>query len=640
MTEVAAPLERPEAQPDSPAARAAAFLDRCFGPLLAFAMLGTVFALPRFLDDPFKIGAEAFAVAMAWVLATVGLCTQALRGEGLAGPVPREPAWWLLAAFGGWVAASSLWAPHPALHARFGLTVAAYLLAGHAVLAWIARSPATRRVQAVGLLGALTALQSLLGLLQWGKVPINALSSLGPVGSLWEGATLALGAPSRMATPMGSFGNQNYLAECLALTVPIVLGFSLTRDDRRTRLLGLGLSAFGFTILLACSTRAATLGLVVGGAAALVATGAGGSLLAALRPKDARGWLVRAVALVVVALGVSVAGANLYAKTKAGLTSADANIASRLGNWQVGAHMVTERPLTGAGLGGWKVGSVEAMHRAHPEGLTQALAVARFHQLHSDPLQVFVELGLVGGGLAAAAGLAWARRVRRSALPRAARAGLLWGLTALLVASAFGFPFHVAMSSLALIVVLAVGLAPDAPAEVDPGAASASWLPVYGGLVGTMMAAVSLQAYQHGMWPAYVASHLQHLAEQTEKRVPLGPTHGILYGAALRVDPFKPTHLFARLNTLLKQGKFQEAAATFEAHRAEGPGSDAMLLYARSLEQLGRRDEARDVFHRVCLAYPPAMRNHQLAARHLAGLGGKNPRQAELDALSPQQLPR
>jgi hypothetical protein len=640
MTDLAAPLgvaPAPAAPAAGTAQRIADGLDRAFGPLLAFALIGTVFALPRFLDDPFKIGAEAFAVAMAWVLATVGLTTQALRGEGLAGPVSREPAWWLLAAFGGWVALSTLWAPHPALHVRFALTVAAYLLAGHATLAWLARDPAVRRVQAVALLAALTALQSTLGLLQWLKVPINALASWGPVGSLWEGVMLALGAPSRMATPMGSFGNQNYLAECLALTVPLVLGFSLVQDRPVRRRIGIGISAFGFAILLACSTRAAIIGLVFGAVTALVAAGAGRDALTWLKPRDARGLVTRLVIAACFLLAAVSFGGPLFAKF-ARLANPDINADSRLGNWQVGLHMLTERPVTGAGLGGWKVGSVDAMHRAHPEGLSEALAVARFHQMHSDPLQAFVELGFVGGGLAAAATFAWVRRVRRAALPRAARVGLIWGLTAILVSSAFGFPFHVAMSALAVLVALAVGLAPD---EASPAAADAppAWLPAYGLVVALVIGGLGATAYTRGMWPAYMASHLQHLAEHTEKRVPLGPTHGILYGAALRVDPFKPTHLFARLNTLIKQNRFQEAAEVFEAHRAEGPGSDAMLLYARSLEELKRLDEARAVYHRVCLSYPPSMRNHQLAARHLAALGGTNPRQAELDAVMKQASP-
>jgi O-antigen ligase len=449
---------------------------------------------------------------------------------------------------------------------------------------------------------------------------------------------LALGAPSRMAIPMGSFGNQNYLAECLALTVPVVLGFSLVQERPVRRRVGIGISAFGLAILLACSTRAATLGLLVGGVVAVGATGAGAALLTWLRPRDTRGWVTRGVALVVLLLAGSVFGANLYAKTKAGLTSMDANTASRLGNWQIGLHMLTERPVTGAGLGGWKVGSVDAMHRAHPEGLSEALAVARFHQMHSDPLQAFVELGVVGGGLAAAATFAWVRRVRRATLPRAARVGLIWGLTAVLVSSAFGFPFHVAMSALAVLVALAVGLAPDEPSPAN-GEAPPSWLPAYAAVVALVIGGLGATGYARGMWPAYMASHLQHLAEHTEKRVPLGPTHGILYGAALRVDPFKPTHLFARLNTLIKQGRFQEAAQVFEAHRAEGPGSDAMLLYARSLEEVKRLDEARAVYRRVCLSYPPSMRNHQLAARHLAALGGTNPRQAELDAVMKQASP-
>jgi hypothetical protein len=641
MTDLAAPIAAAPA-PTAPASgvvqRVADGLDRAFGPLLAFALIGTVFALPRFLDDPFKIGAEAFAVAMAWVLATVGLTTQALRGEGLAGPISREPAWWLLAAFGGWVALSTLWAPHPALHVRFGLTVAAYLLAGHATLAWLARDPGPRRLQAVGLLAVLTAVQSLFGILQWAKVPIAGLAKLGPVGSLWEGITLALGAPSRMAIPMGSFGNQNYLAECLALTLPVVLGFSLTRGRSATRWLGLGISAVGFVVLLGCSTRAAIIGLVLGSGAAVLASGAASTLLARLRPSDARGWVTRGVVvLALVAAGVAFGG-PLFAKF-ARLGHEDANADSRLGNWQVGLHMLMERPVTGVGLGGWKVGSVDAMHRAYPEGLSEALAGARFHQMHSDPLQAFVELGLVGGGLVAAAGLAWGLRVRRSALPVPARVGLVWGVSALAVASAFGFPLHVAMSALAVLVAVAVGLAPDEPAAPAARGEPVSWLPAYALAVAVVVGGLGLTAYARGMWPAYMASHLQHLAEHTEKRVPLGPTHGILYGAALRVDPFKPTHLFARLNTLIKQGRFQEAAQVFEAHRAEGPGSDAMLLYARSLEELKRLDEARAVYRRVCLSYPPSMRNHQLAARHLAALGGTNPRQAELDAVMKQASP-
>ncbi|MEB3196408.1 MAG: O-antigen ligase family protein [Candidatus Sericytochromatia bacterium] len=614
----------------------ARWLDRLTYLTLPLWVLGTIFWMPRFLDDPFKIGAETFAVAMAWVVAAVGLGAETLRGG-----TPGAAAWGLwpwrvAAAFVVWVALSTLWAPHPALHARFALTVLAYVFAAQAVWDWIKHAPRERVGYTVGVIAALVSIESVLGLMQQAKYPfVEVFRGKVPVGGVLEGAVLALGAPSGVATPMGSLGNQNYLAELLALCVPVVLGFAISARQRFWQGVGVLVALVGFVVMVACGTRAAALGLSVGAVVSLVYFGGFREGFTRVREAGPKLWALLAVVAVGTLFTAAKLGGAFFDKVHRLVAGNDGNILSRLGNWDVGVKMLWERPLQGHGLGGWKVDSVVHMLKQHPEGLSINLAGARFHQMHSDPLQLFVELGFIGGGLMVLGMALWAHRLRGDAswtLPQ--KIGLVCGMVALTVSSAFGFPFHVAQTALAAVVVVAVGLVCLTPSATGPAPSPlplGARLPV-GLAVFGLVAGLGFLSFQRGMGPVSAASEYHYLAEHVQKEGQRAAGIEVLFGAAVRHDPFKPQHVFGQMGVLAKKGDYAGAVKVYEAHANEGLGSDSMLIYGKSLSELGRTEEAKKVLHEVLLSYPPEMRNHALAARYLAAIGGTNPRQAEFDA--------
>lgn len=610
------------------------WLDRAMYLALPAWVLGTVFYIPRFLDDPFKIGAETFAVACAWLVAAVGLGAEALRGRPLGTGVYQSWAWRVGAAFVLWVALSTLWAPHQALHARFALTVFAYVFAAQGVLSWMQEKPAQRVPYAAGTLGLLVLVEGVLGLLQQAKYPIvETFRGKVPVGSVLEGTVLALGAPSGPGIPMGSLGNQNYLGELLSLCVPVVLGYAIAARNGVARWLGVGVAILGFVVMIACSTRSAFLGTLIGAVVAFVSLGAGRSIAGLLRTGGARVWVGAGLAGVVTAGLVVRYGGPLVDKLLRLTTGEDANVLSRLANWRVAVDMFAERPLVGVGLGGWKVDSVPHMLSVNPEGLSIYHAGARFHQLHNDPFQLFVELGLIGGALVVVGTYFWMRRVQGDeSLSTAQKAGLMMGITAFAISSAFGFPFHIAQNAQAGVLVLAMGLVtlkalPPAPAVVPVQGRFA-----YTGAVLLGVAALGHFAFHHGMAPVYAASEYNYLAKNVQKKG--GRTQGvdILFGASVRLDPFKPQHVFGQLSALARKRNFPKIIEVYEIHRKEGLGSDSMLIYGKALVEVGRVEDAKRVLRDVLLSYPPEMRNHALADRYIREIGGVNPRQAEFDA--------
>lgn len=610
------------------------WLERVMYLALPTWVLGTVFYIPRFLDDPFKIGAETFAVAFAWLVAAIGLGAEALRGRPLGTGVYQTWAWRMGAAFVAWVALSTLWAPHQALHARFALTVFAYIFAAQAVLSWMQENPSRRVPFAAATLGALVLVEGLLGLLQQAKYPIvETFRGKVPVGSVLEGTVLALGAPSGPGIPMGSLGNQNYLGELLCLCVPVVLGYSLAARNAFLGMAGVGVSILGLVVMVACSTRSAFLGTLIGLGVALFTLGGIPSLLQRVREGGARAWAGMAVAGGVTVGLLLKYGAPLVAKLNRLTTGEDENVLSRLANWRVAVDMFNERPVTGVGLGGWKVDSVPHMLALNPEGLSIHHAGARFHQLHNDPFQLFVELGLVGGGLVLIGTFFWMRRLRADGSLRTAhKVGLICGITAFAVSSAFGFPFHIAQNAQAGVLVLAMGLvtwrtfAPPAP--LIPLGVRYS----YTGAVILGIAALGHFAFHHGMAPVYAASEYNFLAKNVQKNSARVQGVDILFGAAVRLDPFKPQHVFGQLSALARKRDFAKIIEVYEINKNEGLGSDAMLIYGKALIEVGRIDDAKRVVRDVLLSYPPQMRNHELADRYMKALGGVNPRQGELDA--------
>ena len=140
----------------------------------------------------------------------------------------------------------------------------------------------------------------------------------------------------------------------------------------------------------------------------------------------------------------------------------------RVWDWWVGYEMFRDHPLTGIGLGGYKISFVpyKADFLATPQGAAYEFPIARAAQAHNEYVQVAAELGVVGLlVLAAGIGLVVYLFVRRlsSQEDHEKRLELLLlgaGLSTTFVHAGVSFPWHLPASSLAFITVLGLAFSP------------------------------------------------------------------------------------------------------------------------------------------------------------------------------------
>jgi tetratricopeptide (TPR) repeat protein len=292
------------------------------------------------------------------------------------------------------------------------------------------------------------------------------------------------------------------------------------------------------------------------------------------------------------------------------------DLAPRLVSGQVAVDMWRKRPLDGLGMGAYATRYVEQVLVTTGGNVPKELTDRRFMQAHNDPLQGLAELGLLGGLLGLAAFIFGLREVRSNeALTRWERFGIAWGLVALFVASMFGFPLHVALTSAALMVVAALATARSATEEAGGSLALAlATVVVFG--AGTVL------AYRNVAAPIVQASYYQRLADAAFAASDPS-TASSLYALAYGHDRFKPTVLYGWLRALQRAGRDAEAIALQDAHQDEGLGVDAYAVRGLALERLGKREEAAVAFKRVLTYYQPGNVNYRVAEQGLDRLEGR-----------------
>ena len=137
----------------------------------------------------------------------------------------------------------------------------------------------------------------------------------------------------------------------------------------------------------------------------------------------------------------------------------------RAQDWWIGAEMMADQPVTGIGLGHYKLNFIpsKADFLATERGQTFADYISRASQAHNEYVQIGAELGVLGlimllGSLSTLAVSLWIRLKRSSEDNRIALLLLTVGILAFLAHSLVSFPAHVASSSLELIVFCGLAL--------------------------------------------------------------------------------------------------------------------------------------------------------------------------------------
>lgn len=111
---------------------------------------------------------------------------------------------------------------------------------------------------------------------------------------------------------------------------------------------------------------------------------------------DSRPQFIVAILLVFLVVWFPLQHSNIFQKKLAG--TVDSSLTVRL-NANINAlGMVADKPLTGVGYGAFMLGFRPYMFKYVP--INEVSEYKYLHNLHNDPLQVFVELGIPGGILA------------------------------------------------------------------------------------------------------------------------------------------------------------------------------------------------------------------------------------------------
>jgi O-antigen ligase len=569
---------------------------------------------------PFKAPGEFVILTLAW-----GFIVSVAAGQLAAGRPPRPLsnaprllAYCLIA----WLIVSSLLALQPASAWRFSATAATHLLLGLSVADWLGTHPARRRL-VLGVVSAVAVFEVTIGALQTWKAPLKSWSQLVeslpamPPKRWFHDFFNAVGAAVADGSPVGTLGNVNYLAELLVLTVPLLLALAW-RGGWQRRSATLAVTIVATVLLVHASARAALAGLVLALPLALF-------LVTSHHPWHPRQWPRRyqaiALALTLVALSLS-----LYLAWPAitHYVSLEPALMARLAYWQAVWPVWLAHPLQGIGLGGFQLIGVTALQAAFPGGIPAAAVDQRLMQLHNEPFQILLELGLIGLALALALAVTWLRTVlRNDTLSPALRFGLLWGFFAIALAAGTGFPLHIPLTGLLFTLMLAIGLSGAVP-EAAPQAVRRPWPAVAVlitlGLSGWLVVA-------HSAWPEYQAHRLEYEAGQYRKQLNWPRAEATL-AEADRLARYKGRLRWFELQVLVKQAKYEQAIALYEASANAGLGVDSEFWLARALEGAGRRDEAAASYRRIKDFYAPGSNFSVLAQRGLDRLSASQTPQA------------
>lgn len=304
-------------------------------------------------------------------------------------------------------------------------------------------------------------------------------------------------APVDLATassrPGGPYGTAAYLGAACALLIPIGLGAAVAeRDSARWRYFAYAAAGLGVVAALASQTRAGWVGLI---AAAVATMAANRRWLRRNWPSVAAGLAVLVIVAIISPIGSRVTSAFDFSEGTA---------RGRLDEWQIGAAVAVNHPVTGVGLEGYRMAFAEGVDADYERRYTRQTMPDR---AHSGPLDVAVATGLPGMALyLAAMGFLLRRAVRGlgRGLPRLT--GVAAGVTAYLVQQWFLFPLAEVDPTFWLFAGLLVAATPPAP--------TARWAPPrwLGAAVLVLAAATLLAGALDIIADHYVAGSAEELA--------------------------------------------------------------------------------------------------------------------------------
>ena len=200
--------------------------------------------------------------------------------------------------------------------------------------------------------------------------------------------------------PAASFINKNHLANYIDLLIPVSLFLLVTSHGNKKKwILSISISLL-FSYLIFSHTRASWISLLVTLSLILYLSYKYPWLQKQFQSVDSKYTLL--IIFLSIAL-INSPGSTLNEENRftqlynsLGSTEDTSSTTSRMNAYKGAIEMIKDNPILGTGLGSFQIA-----FKPYNQNITQkGQANSIFIQLHNDPLQVFVELGIIGGLLA------------------------------------------------------------------------------------------------------------------------------------------------------------------------------------------------------------------------------------------------
>jgi O-antigen ligase len=305
--------------------------------------------------------------------------------------------------------------------------------------------------------------------------------------------------------------------------------------------------------------------------------------------------------------------------------------AVRSWDWWVGWEMFADHPLTGVGLGNYKLGFLpyKAEFLATPRGEAYEFYIDRAAQAHNEYVQILAELGVLGV-LALASFLAvltvtlW-KRLRSN--DEANRLDLLFftcGIAAFLIHGLVSFPAHLPASSLVLILVGGLAFS-RVYGESGQFSVNLTGWRLKGALVGVVLIGLVVSVVAGRDLSANL------LMSKGIEQAQLGNNYGAesLLERSLELD-FAPRQTYNHLAMVqIERGAYEEAQANLERCFTRFVDETVYLNYANLTANSRQFDLAREAITLLLAGHPReevAVRARYLEAVIIAQSG--DPREA------------
>jgi len=410
---------------------------------------------------------------------------------------------------------------------------------------------------------------------------------------------------------ISTMGNRNYLGGFLAyLLFPAVILVVRPRS-RWVRLAAVLLIAFCFGMVLVVRQAGTTVSLSIAAAAFLL----GWLILRPIEPvRRNRLWLLLLLGALIVTFLIEAPSGPL--NSVVGLSSENPSwIAQwwqrssgqvRSWDWWVGWEMFKDYPMTGVGLGNYKLNFVpyKAQLLASPRGEAYNFYIDRAAQAHNEYVQVLAELGILGVlALIACLGVLtvsfWKRLRANDEANRLDLLLLACGIVSFLIHSVVSFPAHLPASSLVLVVALGL-----ASSRVYGEAAQAS-LRLTGWRSRTVFAVVVLICSAVSVIAGRDVAANRLMSKGIEQ-AQLGNNYvaEALFERSLGLD-FAPRQTFYHIAVVqIERGAYEEAEENLERCFTRFVDETVYLNYANLTANARKYDRAREAVQFLLTTHP------------------------------------